>query len=63
MNLCAWVIHLYTFGSLEKAALRAVEIGANTLQIFSASPRMWRARAPGRGAKRVQLSNSKSGNW
>lgn len=39
-------IHLYTFGSLEKAALRAVEIGADTLQIFTASPRMWRARPP-----------------
>jgi deoxyribonuclease-4 len=31
---------------LEKAALRAAEIGANTLQIFTASPRMWRARLP-----------------
>jgi deoxyribonuclease IV len=36
-------IHLYTFGSLEKAARRAAEIGADTLQIFTASPRMWRA--------------------
>jgi deoxyribonuclease IV len=27
------------------AALRAAELGANTFQIFSASPRMWRARA------------------
>jgi deoxyribonuclease-4 len=41
-------IHLYTFGSLERAALRAAEIGADTLQIFTASPRMWRARAPDR---------------
>lgn len=39
-------IHLYTFGSLERAALRAVEIGAETLQIFTASPRMWRAGTP-----------------
>lgn len=39
-------IHLYTSGSLEKAALRAVEIGADTLQIFTSSPRMWRARLP-----------------
>jgi len=39
-------IHLYTFGSLRRAAQRAAEIGANTLQIFTASPRMWRARAP-----------------
>ena len=26
--------------------MRAAEIGANTLQIFTASPRMWRARMP-----------------
>ena len=26
--------------------MRAAELGANTFQIFSASPRMWRARAP-----------------
>ena len=38
--------HCSTAGSLERAALTAVEIGANTLQIFSASPRMWRAKAP-----------------
>jgi deoxyribonuclease-4 len=37
---------LYTFGSLEKAALRAAEIGAETFQIFSASPRMWLAGTP-----------------
>jgi deoxyribonuclease IV len=37
-------IHTFTSGSLEKAALRASELGANTFQIFSASPRMWRAR-------------------
>ena len=39
-------IHTFTSGSLEKAALRASALGANTFQIFSASPRMWRARAP-----------------
>jgi deoxyribonuclease-4 len=38
-------IHTFTGGSLERAALKAVELGANTFQIFSASPRMWRARA------------------
>ena len=32
--------------SLEKAALMAARIGANTFQIFSASPRMWRASPP-----------------
>jgi deoxyribonuclease IV len=39
-------IHTSISGSLEKAALRAAEIGANTFQIFSASPRMWRAGVP-----------------
>ena len=36
-------IHLGTAGGVSKAAERAREIGANTLQIFSSSPRMWRA--------------------
>ncbi len=36
-------IHLGTAGGASNAVLRAVEIGANTFQIFSASPRMWRA--------------------
>lgn len=31
---------------LENAALKAIELGANTFQIFSASPRMWRAKLP-----------------
>src|SRR5947199_737418 len=39
-------IHTFTAGSLEKAAIKAAELGANTFQIFSASPRMWRASAP-----------------
>ncbi|MBV8816983.1 MAG: deoxyribonuclease IV [Acidobacteriaceae bacterium] len=39
-------IHTSTSGSLEKAALKAAELGANTFQIFSASPRMWRAGTP-----------------
>lgn len=39
-------IHTFTSGSLEKAALKAAELGANTFQIFSASPRMWRAGTP-----------------
>jgi deoxyribonuclease-4 len=37
-------IHTSIAGALEKAALRAAELGANTFQIFSASPRMWSAR-------------------
>lgn len=36
-------IHLGTAGGVSNAAERAREIGANTLQIFSSSPRMWRA--------------------
>ncbi len=39
-------IHTSTAGSLERAALKAAELGANTFQIFSASPRMWRAGSP-----------------
>ncbi|HXA04300.1 MAG TPA: deoxyribonuclease IV [Bryobacteraceae bacterium] len=41
-------IHTSISGSLEKAALKAAELGANTFQIFSASPRMWRASMPGK---------------
>lgn len=36
-------IHLSTTGGFYRAAERAHEIGANTFQIFSSSPRMWRA--------------------
>jgi deoxyribonuclease-4 len=35
-------VHLGTVGGVSNAIDRAHEIGANTLQIFSASPRMWR---------------------
>jgi deoxyribonuclease-4 len=35
-------IHLSTAGGVYKAAERANVIGANTFQIFSSSPRMWR---------------------
>ena len=42
-------LHTSTAGSLERAALKAAELGANTFQIFSASPRMWRARRPDSG--------------
>src|ERR1700740_614526 len=35
-------IHLSTAGGVYRAAERAHEIGANTFQIFSSSPRMWR---------------------
>jgi deoxyribonuclease IV len=48
-------IHTSTAGALEKAALKAIELGANTFQIFSASPRMWRAKPPDR--EQVRLLN------
>ncbi len=38
--------HLSVAGSLATAAERAREIGADTLQIFSSSPRMWRGSMP-----------------
>jgi deoxyribonuclease-4 len=48
-------IHTSTAGSLEKAAIKANELGANTFQIFSASPRMWRTRTP--DPERIRLLN------
>ena len=36
-------VHLGTSGGCWKAVERAVEAGANTFQIFSSSPRMWKA--------------------
>jgi len=36
-------VHLSTAGGSWRAVERAVECGANTFQIFSASPRMWKA--------------------
>ncbi|MGP8253904.1 MAG: deoxyribonuclease IV [Terracidiphilus sp.] len=36
-------VHLGTTGGASNAVERAKEIGANTFQIFSSSPRMWRA--------------------
>jgi len=49
-------IHSNTGGSLERAALNAHQVGANTMQIFSASPRMWRAKLPDK--LQVQLLNA-----
>jgi deoxyribonuclease-4 len=39
-------IHTSTAGSIERSAIKAHELGANTFQIFSSSPRMWRAKPP-----------------
>lgn len=49
-------IHTFTGGSLEKAALKAAELGANTFQIFSASPRMWKSRPA--DAQQIRLLNA-----
>lgn len=38
--------HTSIAGALERSALKAVELGANTFQIFSSSPRQWKASAP-----------------
>ncbi len=35
-------IHTSIAGSLERSALKAAELGANTFQIFSSSPRQWK---------------------
>ena len=43
MNIPRIGFHLSTAGGVFKAAERAHQIGANTFQIFSSSPRMWRA--------------------
>jgi deoxyribonuclease-4 len=39
-------VHVGTAGGASNAVLRAREVGANTLQIFTASPRMWRSPKP-----------------
>src|SRR5882757_293574 len=50
-------IHLGTAGGAWKAVERAVEAGANTFQIFSSSPRTWRAAPvkPEDAAKMLEL--------
>jgi deoxyribonuclease-4 len=50
-------VHLSTAGGVFRAAERAHEIGANTFQIFSSSPRMWRPTkiAPDHCAKMQEL--------
>jgi deoxyribonuclease-4 len=43
-------IHTSIAGALERSALKAAELGANTFQIFSSSPRQWKGStlsAPG----------------
>jgi deoxyribonuclease IV len=50
-------VHVGTAGGTWTAVERAVTAGANTFQIFSSSPRMWRAAAvkPGDAAKMREL--------
>jgi deoxyribonuclease-4 len=39
-------LHTSISGSLESSALEAARLGANTFQIFSSSPRQWKASVP-----------------
>jgi len=39
-------IHTSTSGGVDKAVERAYRLGCNTLQVFTSSPRMWRASTP-----------------
>jgi deoxyribonuclease-4 len=39
-------IHTSKSGCLERAALKAYELGANCFQIFTTSPRIWRSSTP-----------------
>jgi deoxyribonuclease-4 len=45
-------LHTSIAGSLEASAEEAARLGANTFQIFSASPRQWRAAMPSAAAIR-----------
>jgi len=53
-------VHLGTAGGASNAVERAREIGANTFQIFSSSPRMWRAPKvdPGQAKRMRELRAS-----
>jgi deoxyribonuclease IV len=46
-------IHTSIAGSLERSALKAAELGANTFQIFSSSPRQWKATVPSAASIRL----------
>jgi deoxyribonuclease-4 len=53
-------IHTSVAGSLENSALKAADLGANTFQIFSSSPRMWRASVPnGDAIKRLRAARER----
>ena len=46
-------LHTSIAGSLEGSALEAARLGANTFQIFSSSPRQWKASIPSEPAIRL----------
>ena len=46
-------LHTSIAGSLERSALAAAKLGANTFQIFSSSPRQWKASVPSLTAIRL----------
>ena len=46
-------MHTSIAGALERSALKAAELGANTFQIFSSSPRQWKASVPSLPAIRL----------
>ena len=52
-------VHLGTSGGCWTAVDRAVQAGANTFQIFSSSPRMWRA-SPVKGEEAVKMRDLRS---
>jgi deoxyribonuclease IV len=57
-------MHLSTAGGVFNAAERAKEIGANTFQIFSSSPRMWRpARLAEAHCERMRELRKKYDCW
>src|SRR5579884_4484892 len=57
-------IHLSTSGGVYMAAERAQAMGANTFQIFSSSPRMWRpARIEPAHCERMRELRQKYGCW
>ena len=46
-------LHTSIAGSLDRSALKAAELDANTFQIFSSSPRQWKASVPSAPAIRL----------
>lgn len=53
-------LHTSISGSLESSALEAARLGANTFQIFSSSPRQWKASVPSApGIKLLQRAREK----